>query len=219
MTKRASDRVEQELRRMIITGELEPGAMVSEAYLAKLLRCSRTPLRDGLHRMSGEYLVDVLPRRGIFIPELSIRDYQRLCEMRLLLAGPTVDFAVDRMTRHQMERLQEIPHQEERCDTNADYHGLVELDSRFHVLISEAAGNPYLVDATRRLQSKLSRFLYFAYATVGSAGVRTGEHRAIIESLGNRDGEEAKQKLISHISLGRQKVLNILGAGDLGEKL
>ena len=85
---RASDRIEHELRRMIVTLELAPGAEVSEPYLIERLKCGRTPLREALQRLAQEHLVVSVPRRGTSIAELSVSEFRELEEVRGLVPRP-----------------------------------------------------------------------------------------------------------------------------------
>jgi DNA-binding GntR family transcriptional regulator len=52
------------LEEMIVTLELAPGSLVSEAILSRQLGIGTTPIREALQRLAREYLVDIIPRRG-----------------------------------------------------------------------------------------------------------------------------------------------------------
>ena len=52
---------------MICTAELEPGAVISEAELCEQLGVGRTPVREAVRALAAEHLIDVYPRRGMFV--------------------------------------------------------------------------------------------------------------------------------------------------------
>jgi len=219
MSERASDAIARELRRMVITGELQAGSIVSEAHLSDLLGCSRTPLRDALQQLSHQYLIEVPPRRGILIPRLSIVDYQQLCEAQLLVGSELTQLAAGRINDQQLDGLRDVVARQERSNDERDSYSLAELDGEYHGLIAEATGNQYFTDFTTLLHSTLARFLYRAYESVGSADRSIAEHRQIIETLENGDGELAKARVREHVIQARQRVLQILGLGDQSEGL
>jgi DNA-binding GntR family transcriptional regulator len=213
MTARARESIAENLRRMVITGELRPGTLVSEAQLAKSLRCGRTPLREALQRLSGEHLVELPPRRGILIPELSILDFQQAAEAMLSLGSIYVEFACDRITDEQLQELGKTVEEQQRCGESARFYDLAELDRRFHTLLAEATTNRYFIDSANRLHTSLERFTYRAWTVTASAEQSVAEHGRIVEALKKRDGPLSKQRLAEHTDLGRQRILRILGLG------
>jgi DNA-binding GntR family transcriptional regulator len=214
MTARARESIVEQLRKMVITGELRPGTLVSESQLAKTLDCGRTPLREALQRLSHEYLVELPPRRGILIPELSILDFQQAAEAMLSLGSTYVAFACDRITDEQLQELSETVKQQQQCGELAVFYSLAELDRRFHTLLAEATTNRYFIDSANRLHTSLERFTYRAWTATQSAQQSVEEHGRIVAALEKRDKALAKQRLTEHTDLGRQRILRILGLGD-----
>src|SRR4029079_17450739 len=80
-----ADRAYYAIRELIVTLELPPGAVVREPELTEQLRISHTPVREALRRLAQERLVEVFPRRGMFVTKVDVRDLARLCEVRLAL--------------------------------------------------------------------------------------------------------------------------------------
>jgi len=77
-----TDRAYLKLEELIVTLQLAPGEIVSEAALSRQLRIGRTPIREALHRLARERLVNILPRRGIIVSEINIAAQLRLLEVR-----------------------------------------------------------------------------------------------------------------------------------------
>src|SRR5262245_3708720 len=77
-----TDRAYSRLEELIVTLQLAPGEVVSEAALADRLGIGRTPIREALHRLARERLVTILPRRGIIVSEINIGAQLRLLEVR-----------------------------------------------------------------------------------------------------------------------------------------
>ena len=205
-----------QLRRKVITGELSPGSLVSEAALANHLNCGRTPLREALQQLTHEYLVLTPPRRGILIPQLSIADYRQLSEAQLLTGSVIAELAAERISEGQLKNLKDIIVRQEQCNEQAEFYTLAELDGQFHTLIATATGNRFFADFTSRLHGALARFVFCAYEAVGNADLSIAEHRDIVEALETGDGKLAKLATRNHVAKATQRVLNILGLGEQG---
>ena len=78
LTQEAYERLEE----MIITLELAPGEAVSEAILSKRLGIGTTPIREALHRLARQYLVHIIPRRGVVITSVDVRLQFEVLETR-----------------------------------------------------------------------------------------------------------------------------------------
>ena len=77
-----TDQAYARLEELIVTLQLEPGEIVSEAALSRQLRIGRTPIREALHRLARERLVNILPRRGITVSEINVGAQLRLLALR-----------------------------------------------------------------------------------------------------------------------------------------
>lgn len=218
MSKRASELIADRLRRMVITEELTPGTIVSEAYLSEMLGCTRTPLRRALQQLSHEYLVDIPPRRGVLIPQLSVVDYQQLSEAQLFVGVDLVDLVAERIDDLQLEQLRRTIERQEKCSREGEFYELTTLDDRFHTLIAEATGNRYFSGFSHQVQSSLSRFTYRAYKATNGADLSIEEHYEIVEALELRDPELATSRTKKHIAEASKRVLNIIGLGDHSQR-
>lgn len=214
MNERASDTIAERLRRMIITGELAPGKLVSEAQLSDLLKCGRTPLREALQQLRYQHLLTIPPRRGVLIPPLSILDFRQAHEAMLVMHTAWTELAVQRISDQQVAQMREIVAQQERANTAREPYDLADLDRRFHILIAEATGNLYFVDLASRLHGAVSRFVYRAFEASGSARLSIAEHTEILEALAKRDPQLAKLKVRHHSIKSSQRALSLLGGLD-----
>ena len=73
------------LKAAVLTGEIPPGKVLQETVLTEKFGLSRTPFREACNRLQNEQLLEILPRHGYYIPELSLRVVRDLLECRLLL--------------------------------------------------------------------------------------------------------------------------------------
>jgi DNA-binding GntR family transcriptional regulator len=202
------------LRRMLITGELVAGSILSEAELCELLDCSRTPLREALHQLSHEYLVVLPPRKNVLIPHLGVTEFQQAHEAARFIERVCVGLAAERINEPQLEEMKDIVARQKFADEAQSFFDLAELDCQFHVAIAKATGNRHLLDSASRLHSFFARFTYQACKASGGAALSIAEHSLIVEALEKRDVQLAQQRLDDHTIKGGQRILAILGLGE-----
>ena len=77
-----TDKAYAQIEEQIVTLQLPPGTVLSELVLADRLGIGRTPIREALHRLSRDGLVNILPRRGVLVSEIDLRSQLRLLEVR-----------------------------------------------------------------------------------------------------------------------------------------
>lgn len=203
---RESDRVEGELRKKIITMELSPGAMVSEAYLGQLLNCGRTPLREAIQRLSQEYLLKSVPRRGVAIAGLSVVDLVDLIEALVLVEGFSARLATERISDTELVTLEQLVVKAEEASREGDISTVAELDYEFHYVIAQATGNRYLADTIDRLHRLVIRFGYIAWRRERSAAASLAEHRHILAAFKNRDPDDAERQTQEHTLKAKERI-------------
>src|SRR5213593_57100 len=93
---------------MIVSLELRPGAVIDERGLMERLGIGRTPTREALRRLAQERLVEVYPRRGMFVTSVEIRDLARLSEVRTVLESQAARLAAERATDQDRARLEAL---------------------------------------------------------------------------------------------------------------
>jgi GntR family transcriptional regulator, rspAB operon transcriptional repressor len=212
---RTSDRIVEQLRKMIITSEIAPGSNVSEAYLAKRLQCGRTPLREAIQRLSQEYLIVSEPRRGVTISDLSLLDFGRLIEALLVVEATSVGLATERMSDEWLARLESNITEIEQANNQGDLARVTELDSAFHNILAQATNNHYLTDTITGLHRAFSRFGYIAWQRNGSAGISLSEHRAILDAVTRGEPALARQLTRSHVLAARDRIVEAISGQTL----
>jgi len=206
-TIRESDRIESELRRLILNLELEPGLAVSEATLTKQYGWGRTPLREACQRLAEQALLQMVPRQGVVIMPLSVFDFVEVMDAMSMVIGTAAALACKRLTEEQLEQLDEIVSQGEAAAATGDHIRLSELDSEFHRILAEATGNRYLRDYLVHLQRIASRFNIATWKRDKDASHSLEEHHQLVEFLRKRDAEQTKTAMLEHIENARQRVM------------
>ncbi len=209
---RASDQVEAELRRLILTLELEPGSAVSESTLMKKYGWGRTPLREAFQRLAEQSLLKMIPQHGAVITPLAVFDFIEMMDAMGMVIGSAASLACRRLTEEQFAHLDEIVGLAE--SSRNDFSQLADLDYDFHCILAEATGNRYLSKYLLHLHQVATRFNYAAWLRDGHVGESLGEHRRIVETFRRRDPAQAKAVMLEHIEGARQRVLGAMSIGE-----
>ncbi len=103
-----ADRAYLSIRGLIVSLELAPGAVIDERQLIERLGIGRTPVREALRRLAQEQLVEVFPRRGMFVTGVDVRDLARISEVRAALEPEAARLAAERATDEERDELAEL---------------------------------------------------------------------------------------------------------------
>lgn len=204
---RESDRIEKELRHLILTLALEPGQVVSEAALMKRYGWGRTPLREAFQRIAEQSLVQIVPRQGVIITPLSVFDFIAMMDAMAMVVGPAAALASQRLNTAQLEQLEQIVSQSNTAAEDKDFVTVAELDYEFHRILAEATGNRYLCDYLLRLHRSATRFNFAAWQRDADVAPSMQEHQQIITALRERDSVQAHRVMLAHIQNARARVL------------
>jgi len=215
---RESDRVEEALRRLILTLQMEPGQAVSEAALMKRYGWGRTPLREAFQRLAEQGLLQILPRQGVVITPLSVFEFVEVMDAMALVIGPAAVLAARRLDGAQLDRLEQITTQAEAAAQAQDFITLADLDTQFHTLLAQASGNRYLCRYLIHLHQTAARFNLAAWqrnahqpspeGLPSSEGLPSlQEHRQIVALLRQRDTQALKTAMLEHVENARRRVV------------
>ena len=186
-----SEQAYKSIKQEIVSLKLPPGSVINEAVLREELGLGRTPIREALKRLSLEKLVVIVPRRGMFVSEIGIRDLQQLFEMRLPLESLAARLAAARGTDDHWSRMNDALNELSVSDT--DNEALINIDKTCHEIIYEAADNEFLRDTLVAHYALSLRLWYYFLSRIGDMREAIVEHRLILDALQARDSNLAAQ--------------------------
>ena len=183
----------------IVSLELPPGTVLTEARLMQELRIGRTPIREAIQRLIVERLVTHLHHRGMLVAEIRAADVQQITEFRTQVEGLAARLAATRMTPEQMEELQKIHAALDRSVEETDIDTFVTQDRAFHTLLARGARNQYVEDALNKLYNLHLRLWYFLYRKQGGLRETVHEHQKLIEALMRRDPQGSELAMHTYV--------------------
>jgi DNA-binding GntR family transcriptional regulator len=195
-----SDRAYYAIRELIVTLELPPGSVVSERELMERLGLGRTPVREALRDLARERLVDVYPRRGIFVSGVDVGDIAGLSEVRLALESQAAGLAAERRNNADRIATEMLLEELERTADEHDERRLIELDQRIHRHVYHCTHNPFLEATLEEYYVLTLRIWFLALDRVERLDDAIREHRELLEAIRDRDAERAEAVMRLHVT-------------------
>jgi len=194
------DLVYDELKQLILTGEMKPGTRLMEVDLADEMGVSRTPVREALRKLEKDKLIFIEPRKGVYVSDISVSDMMDVIEIRETLESLAASLAAGKIEESDLKDLLEARRAYEKAVLEDDKAGLIESDTLFHKIIVEASGNSYLIGICNNIGELVQRFRSKYFHEFDRAEVVTAEHERIYKAISERDPEAAKKAAAYHAS-------------------
>jgi DNA-binding GntR family transcriptional regulator len=201
-----SDEAYLRIRDLIVSLELAPGAIVNERELMERLGLGRTPVREALLALAQQKLVEVYPRRGIFVSPVNVRDLASLSEVRAVLESHAARLAAERATAEEREYAGTLVHELDEAAGERDERRLIELDQRIHRHVYRCAHNPFLEETLNEYYVLTLRIWFLALDRVARLDEAVREHRELLEALRDGNPDRAEDAMREHV-LGFERAI------------
>lgn len=202
-----AEQVFERLENDILTGKYQRGEILTELKLVTDLGVSRTPVREALHRLEQEHIIEITPK-GILILGVTDQDLKDIFAIRMRIEGIASAFAAQNMTDEQLAELKETLELQEFYVTKQDPERIKTMDSKFHRLIYRYCGSAVLNDTLLPLHKKVQKYRRASVENNSRAQQSAREHRAIFEAIEARNAELAEKCTTEHIANAAQNILN-----------
>lgn len=203
--------VQAELERMIVCGELQPGAKLTEMALAARLGVSRGPLREAFRMLEEAGLVRTEKNRGVFVRDVPLDEAVEIFDLRAAMDELVGRQLALRITPAQLKEVRAMVEAMERAVKAADLRGYHLLNLQFHDRLVDMAGNRKLTAIYRKLIKELSLFRRMNLAHLAEDGLlplSAGEHRAIVKAIASGDAQAAGQAMFDHVMQSKERMLS-----------
>lgn len=194
-----SDRAYLAIRDLIVTLELPPGAVVREQELMSQLGMSRTPVREALRSLADERLVEVYPRRGMFVAGVDVRDLAALSEVRVQLEPFAARLAATRRSAADLAEIDALIGDIAAVGPDLRERDLMTLDQRVHEQVYRLARNSFLEGVLAQHYTHALRIWYLALDRVSTLDQAVAEHRRLLEAVRDGDADRAAEVMLQHV--------------------
>jgi DNA-binding GntR family transcriptional regulator len=204
-----ADQAYYRIRELIVTLELPPGSLVSERELMEQLDLGRTPVREALRTLARERLVDVYPRRGMFVSPVDVGDLAGLSEVRMTLEPHAARLAAERATDAERAELDDLL-AELGGPAARDERSLIDLDHRIHRHVYRCAHNAFLEATLSEYYMLTLRIWFLVLDRVARLGDAVREHRELLEAIRDGDPGQAEGVMRRHVDGFEQAIRRVL---------
>jgi DNA-binding GntR family transcriptional regulator len=198
------------IRELIVSLELAPGSPISERDLMERLGLGRTPVREALRTLARECLVEVYPRRGMFVSGVDVGDLAGLSEVRAALESHAARLAAERANDEDRAAIAALLGELDDVDGRLDERTLIDLDQRMHRHIYRCTHNPFLEGTLDEYYVLTLRIWLLALDRVARLEDAVGEHRELLEAIRDRDPGRAEEAMRRHVIGFEQAIRRVL---------
>ncbi len=202
------DEIQDEVRRMIAEGRLQPGERVNEQALATQLGVGRNSAREALRSLERSGLVRIVPNRGAEVRKVSLEAALDLYDLRAGIARTAGRLAATRLETSEEARLLELMDQMEGALNARDGGTYHQLNNVFHDCLMAITKNPRLIDVNKTVEAELSLYLRKGVYTMAQMQLSHTEHSRLVEAVRSGKVMEAADLFEGHILTGKQRMLD-----------
>ncbi|MGV6873969.1 GntR family transcriptional regulator [Pseudochelatococcus sp. B33] len=199
----SSERLVEEIRTRIVSGELRPGAKITERELAQRYGVNRAPLREALLRLEERRLIERVPFSGTRVFQPSNRMLSELYDIREVLEGLAARRAAETASDAQIEELTRMAREGSERIANSSPGDLPHIRD-IHMRIAEISGNQEL---ERILNGEIWLYLRANHRrwvdALEKRALGALQHERIAEAIRSRDGDVAEMLMRKHIRTSR----------------
>lgn len=198
--RKASEQAYSRLRQRVVSLDLEPGSIIHEKQLCEELGLGRTPVREALLRLADKQLVEIRPRKGTVVAPIRLEAFKKVEELRWEMESLATRWAAERISAPQLAEMRRLIEDAEAGAFVDIRDWDVEVDRSFHLMVAEAAHNPFLSQTLDQLYDHSVRLLYATRAEISAAVEELADYRFIVDALAERDGDRASYGMHVHLT-------------------
>lgn len=213
MSKRSL--VEDAIKRAIHEGSLAPGAKLNLDEIARQLKVSRTPVREAFRALELQGYLRVKPCVGSIVLGLEPQEITEIYTIRINLEGLATRLAVPDITGEHLRGLEESLDQITALDpANSDYAQIDRLNQSFHFGLYDRAKNRRLLEMIRSLWDSVVRYRARNTQIEGFLARSTQDHRAILDAIRRKDGQQAEALMQAHLGMSYHSLLEQIASRE-----
>ena len=203
--------------KLIMQNQIRPGDFILETEFSKILKMSRTPVRQALGRLITEGILEKKRKKGCIIPIPTPEDARQIFHAREILESEIVKLATQNATKEDIKHLKNILNEEKKAFSSYNKEAYWLANEEFHFGIMKSSKNIYLENYCKNIFRKSSIYILFFdsfYSGVNKSTVppfqlSPGEHAGILRSIEDKDSKEAEKLIKKHIQYSLEVLVGI----------
>lgn len=192
-----NDVVADALREAILSGQFKPGDRLPEPQLAEMFGVSRNPIREALHILSHEGLIEINRRKGARVQMMSYEEVAETIELRAELEGLGARNAARHCDGALKAKLSALLDAGNAAHETQNLDELRVLNNRFHLELADAGRNRYLAEFVRTLRDRT--YWLFSAKSYERALESWTEHANVLKAVIAGDEQKAAILATAHV--------------------
>lgn len=205
--KSLGEHVFDSLKQAIIRGNMSPGEWLVESHIADTLGISRTPVREAIHKLEREGLIERQPRGGFTVLGLTRDDIEETFGIRAVLEGYAAKLAAIKHQKSELAPLERKIEEFEKSLAKKQQADLTRINTEFHDLLYALSKSPKLVHMINGLRDQIFRFRQMILKESKMAKISNEDHKQMLEFIRKRDADGVEALVRGHIIRGQEMVL------------
>ena len=206
-SKTIRKRIYDHIREQLLNGEILPNHHLIEAKIAREIGTSRTPVREALHSLELEGLIESVPRVGYVVKPVSEEEVEEICAIRIVIEALALRWAMRKAYGKLVEELRKNMSLQNEKISRQDFMGFIELDAQFHEIITRHSGSKRLLELAQTLRQHMLRYRIRSMYTTDNALDAMKGHKGILEAIEKNDLEEVNKALAYHLERSREAIV------------
>ena len=195
----------------ILSLDIQPGSTLDETLLSEEYGLSRTPLREVFQKLAGDGYLAQSENRGTKVSSMDLTSMRNFFQSAPMIYAAVARLAAENANAKQVEGLKYAQSLFRRAGEESETQDMAMHNHRFHRIIGEMAGNPYLSPSLNRLLIDHTRMSQMFYKPINSkerllVWEACDQHDAMIEAIEKRDSGAVVNLTIEHWELSRDKI-------------
>lgn len=200
MAEPAKERVYQYVRNIIVEGKVAGGTFIEEQDISAKIGVSRTPVREAFLRLEAERFLDLIPRRGALVRQVTADELINVYEVRRLIEIYAARRICEDLSLDLPKGMDELISAMQKAADEGDYLEHIQIDMEFHRRLVATTHNEVFLEMYDGLQGRRLPVAYAAFKTNPKRStILMAQHHALWKALQNRNGDEAEEILKEHL--------------------
>jgi DNA-binding GntR family transcriptional regulator len=195
------------LKQAIIRGRISSGEWLVESHIAEVLGISRTPVREAIHKLERERLIERQPRGGFTVLDLNRQDIEETFGIRSILEGYAARLATVKHQPEELKPLEKKIRDFQKCLAHQQMDDLPRINTEFHDLLYALSKSPRLIHMINALRDQIYRFRQMILKDENLAKMSNEDHKLMLQCIRKRDAEAVENLVKEHILRGQEVVL------------
>ncbi len=205
----------EQIKGMILRGEIPPERRMIESEIALSMGISRTPVREAVHKLEAEGFLTPLPKGGYVVRGLTISDIEDTFDIRSILESFAGYLTAKRHVEDELIALEVKIDEFQRYLDGGNLKRLAVVNTEFHEALYAMSKSPRLTKMIHGLRDEIYFLRKIILKSEEMARLSNKDHREIVDAIKKREAEKVERQLKEHILRGKDFVLNEIKKGNV----